>query len=231
MKSGEFLKKCRIKLGLSLRALSGASGVSHTQIADLENGVNFGTYEKIDKILDALKLTSEEKELYYRMRDLEKTPVSVKEELEKLQRQVNYYKNMKLDSNAEIEFKRKIIPIYSNICAGNGGCEADIISHITVPVDGIFTGDVFAVRVDGDSMEHTIEDKSIVFIKKDVEVPNNRIGAFILNNESYLKRLCKMGDSIFLRSDNRDYPDIHVQPNDDFIVVGRYIGTIMNTDE
>lgn len=31
-------------------------------------------------------------------------------------------------------------------------------------------------------MEHTIEDKSIVFIKKDVEVPNNRIGAFILNN-------------------------------------------------
>lgn len=134
-------------------------------------------------------------------------------------------------SNIEIETEYRTIPVYSNICAGSGGSEADIIDYLAVPAINNFSGDVFAVRVDGDSMEHTIEDKSIVFIKKDVEVPNNRIGAFILNNESYLKRLCKMGDSIFLRSDNRDYPDIHVQPSDDFIVVGRYIGTIMNTDE
>lgn len=135
------------------------------------------------------------------------------------------------NSNIKIETEYRSIPLFSNICAGSGGAEADIVDYLAVPAINNFRGDVFAVKVDGDSMEHTIEDKSIVFIKKDVEVQNNKIGAFILNNESYLKRLCKMGEKIFLRSDNRDYPDIPVEPSDNFVVVGRYIGTIMNTDE
>ncbi|MBR8701295.1 MULTISPECIES: XRE family transcriptional regulator [unclassified Fusobacterium] len=231
MKAGEYIKSIRKQRGLSLRQVAYKTGLSHTYISDIEKGNLVGTNETHEKILSGLNFNEQEKNHFYQLLIEDKAvPPYIVEKIKKLEKEIE---NLNKDSitNVHVTEKNKKIPVFSNICAGNGGCEADIISHITVPVDGIFTGDVFAVRVDGDSMEHTIEDKSIVFIKKDVEVPNNRIGAFILNNESYLKRLCKMGDSIFLRSDNRDYPDIHVQPSDDFIVVGRYIGTIMNTDE
>jgi len=29
-----------------------------------------------------------------------------------------------------------------------------------------------------------------------------------------------------LRSDNRDYPDVEIKENDDFVIVGRFIGQL-----
>lgn len=76
-------------------------------------------------------------------------------------------------------------------------------------------------------MENTIEDKSIVFIKKESEIQNKKIGAFIVNNQAYLKRYFEDEHGIFLRSDNREYRDIEIKESDDFIVVGKYIGSFI----
>jgi len=76
-----------------------------------------------------------------------------------------------------------------------------------------------------------IENHSIVFIKRDSEVANKKIGAFLLNNEALLKRYYITDNGVFLRSDNREYPDIRVKDHDDFIIVGRYIGSVINEDE
>lgn len=93
MTSGELLKKIRKEQNLSLRAVSLLTGVSHTQISDLENNINFGTVEKIEKILNGLQVSQELKTQYYTLRDLEKTPDSIKKELENLRKEIKELKN------------------------------------------------------------------------------------------------------------------------------------------
>lgn len=134
----------------------------------------------------------------------------------------------KIVPNAEITFNFKRVPVFENISAGYGAVESEIIDYISLPnYQGTFSGDIFAVQVHGDSMENTIEDKSIVFIKKESEIQNKKIGAFIVNNQAYLKRYFEDEHGIFLRSDNREYRDIEIKESDDFIVVGKYIGSFI----
>ncbi|WP_279119251.1 LexA family transcriptional regulator [Fusobacterium varium] len=134
----------------------------------------------------------------------------------------------KIVPNAEITFNFKKVPVFENISAGYGAVESEIIDYISLPnYQGTFSGDIFAVQVHGDSMENTIEDKSIVFIKKEPEIQNKKIGAFIVNNQAYLKRYFEDEHGIFLRSDNREYRDIEIKESDDFIVVGKYIGSFI----
>lgn len=134
----------------------------------------------------------------------------------------------KIVPNAEIAFNFKRVPVFENISAGYGANESEVIDYISLPnYQGTFSGDIFAVQVHGDSMENTIEDKSIVFIKKESEIQNKKIGAFIVNNQAYLKRYFEDEHGIFLRSDNREYRDIEIKESDDFIVVGKYIGSFI----
>lgn len=93
MTSGELLKKIRKDQNLSLRAVSLLTGVSHTQISDLENNINFGTVEKIEKILNGLQASQELKKQYYALRDLEKTPESIKKELQNLRKEIKNLRN------------------------------------------------------------------------------------------------------------------------------------------
>lgn len=134
----------------------------------------------------------------------------------------------KIVPNAEITFNFKRVPVFENISAGYGAVESEIIDYISLPnYQGTFSGDIFAVQVHGDSMENTIEDKSIVFIKKESEIQNKKIGAFIVNNQAYLKRYFEDEHGIFLRSDNREYRDIEIKESDDFIIVGKCIGSFV----
>ncbi|MFK4784758.1 helix-turn-helix domain-containing protein [Fusobacterium sp. MFO224] len=90
MESGFYLRELRNNKKFSLRSLSIKSGVSHTQISDLEKGINFGTVEKLEKILKALGATEEQKMKFYYLRDYEKTPETIKKEL-------NEYKSIPLE--------------------------------------------------------------------------------------------------------------------------------------
>ena len=99
MTSGQLLKRIRKEQNLSLRAVSLLSGVSHTQISDLENNVNFGTIEKIEKILNSLHVSESLREQYYTLRDLERTPESMKHELIKLKKEIEQLKSNPIIQN------------------------------------------------------------------------------------------------------------------------------------
>lgn len=99
MTSGQLLKRIRKEQNLSLRAVSLLSGVSHTQISDLENNVNFGTIEKIEKILNSLHVSESLREQYYTLRDLERTPESIKHELIKLKKEIEQLKSNPIIQN------------------------------------------------------------------------------------------------------------------------------------
>jgi phage repressor protein C with HTH and peptisase S24 domain len=208
---GDFIEKYRIKRKLGFNQLALKSGVNVRSL----NEIIYGKAKRVNpfhlqKIAKALNI--DYKELY------------------KIVGYLNEDKN-EIIGNIDLDLEYKRVPLYSSISAGYGACESDVIDYIALPMVNAFSGDVFAVRVNGDSMEHTIENHSIVFIKRDSEVANKKIGAFLLNNEALLKRYYITDNGVFLRSDNREYPDIRVREHDDFIIVGRYIGSVINEDE
>ncbi len=210
-KLGEYIKERREKLGIGLNQISLKTDVANSLWSRLENG-------KVLKINPFL---------------LKKIGEGLRIDYKELYRIVGYLDEEKKEivGNIDLDLEYKKVPLYSSISAGYGACESDVIAYIALPMVNAFSGDVFAVRVNGDSMEHTIENHSIVFIRRDSEVANKKIGAFLLNNEALLKRYYVTDSGIFLRSDNREYPDIRVREHDDFVIVGRYIGSVINEDE
>lgn len=210
-KLGEYIKERREKLGIGLNQISLKTDVANSLWSRLENG-------KVLKINPFL---------------LKKIGEGLRIDYKELYRIVGYLDEEKKEivGNIDLDLEYKKVPLYGSISAGYGACESDVIDYIALPMVNTFSGDVFAVRVNGDSMEHTIENHSIVFIRRDSEVANKKIGAFLLNNEALLKRYYVTDSGIFLRSDNREYPDIRVREHDDFVIVGRYIGSVINEDE
>ena len=220
--NNEISEELRVKLGNYIEELRQKKDYGFNQLA-LKSGVNvkslneiiYGKSKKVNpfhlqKIAKALNVDYKE---FYRI--------------------VGYLDEEKKDiaGNIDLNVDYQKVPVYSSISAGYGACESEIIDYIALPVVKDFSGDIFGIKVFGDSMEYTIENHSIVFIKKGVEVPNKKIGAFLLNNQALLKRYFVTENGVFLRSDNREYPDIKVEEHDDFIIVGRYIGSVINEDE
>lgn len=131
--------------------------------------------------------------------------------------------NTKLQSNLHLKYKK--IPLYKRISAGYGACVDEIEDFITVPSVKEFCGDIFAITVYGDSMEDNIPDGSVVFIRRADYVAGNKIGAFLINGEIFLKRVSfKENGDLLLKSDNKCYKDIEIKESDDFKTVGIYIG-------
>lgn len=220
--NNEIEEKLRIKLGNYIEELREKKGYTFNQLA-LKSGVNV-------KSLNEIKFGKSKKVNPFHLQKIAKALNIDYKELYKIVGYLDEDKN-EIIGNIDLDLEYKKVPLYSSISAGYGACESDVIDYIALPMVNAFSGDVFAVRVNGDSMEHTIENHSIVFIKRDSEVANKKIGAFLLNNEALLKRYYITDNGVFLRSDNREYPDIRVREHDDFIIIGRYIGSVINEDD
>lgn len=220
--NNEIPEELRIKLGNYIEELRQKRDYGFNQLA-LKSGVNVKSLNEI------IYGKSKKVNPFH----LQKIAKALNIDYKELYRIVGYLDEEKNEivGNIDLEVGYKKVPLYSSISAGYGACDSGVIDYIALPMVNSFSGDIFAVRVNGDSMEHTIENHSIVFIKRDSEVANKKIGAFLLNNEALLKRYYVTENGVFLRSDNRDYPDIRVREHDDFIVVGKYIGSVINEDE
>lgn len=141
----------------------------------------------------------------------------------------NREQNVMFEMNITTEINYKKIPVYKRISAGYGACADEIEEYLTVPCTEEFYGDVFGIIVHGDSMEDTILDGSIVFIRRTDWVDENRIGAFLINGEAFLKRVgSKENGDLLLKSDNKCYKDIEIKNSDDFEIIGIYIGIFSN---
>lgn len=206
-KLGLYIKKIREEKGFGTNQLAAKMDISPSYITKLEKGHIATVHPYLLKsVAEALRIDF--KELY---------------------RIVDYLdKEIVVESNIDTGLKYKNIPFYKSISAGLGleDLEDEEIEFISVPDTKQFSGDVVAIKVSGDSMEYTIENGSIIFVKKNIEVPNKKVGAFIHNNQALLKRYVCMGDRCYLRSDNREYPDIPISEDDRFEIVGRVIGQI-----
>lgn len=92
MKAGEFLKKIRLEKNLSLRQMSYKTNLSHTFISEIEKGKLNGTLSSQEKILNALELTTEEKQTFYKLSELEKLPPNIRMDIIEMESEIQRLK-------------------------------------------------------------------------------------------------------------------------------------------
>ena len=93
---------------------------------------------------------------------------------------------------------------------------------ITLPVE--YDAD-FVVPVYGDSMEPEYHSGDYVFVKLSVDLSSGDVGVFELYGDAYIKEITIKDDRAFLHSFNTSkYPDIAIDADSDFRVIGKVVG-------
>ena len=93
--------------------------------------------------------------------------------------------------------------------------------------DQVPRGTDFGIRISGRSMEPTVMDGSIAWVRKRLDMPNGTVGIFMLNDSAVCKRFFKEPDgSVRLESDNPAFPDVTVAEFDALVTVGEVVGMV-----
>lgn len=123
------------------------------------------------------------------------------------------------------------LTVYGKVCAGDG-LEAfeDPIDEITNPYHRI-KGDLFALQVDGDSMNKVVNHGMYAIIEKRPVVANGEIAVILIDNEvGMLKRFYHYDDMVILRPDSSNPEHKPMTFVGDEInnlkVLGRYLGCV-----
>ena len=126
-------------------------------------------------------------------------------------------------ATADVGLKRKIFIYDVPVSAGLGSfLDSSHSTAISLAVNDVTDRADYAVRVSGDSMEPRYFDRDIVIVESCSEIPVGKVGIFLYNGESYIKKFG--GDR--LRSVNPKYSDIVFRENDDVRCLGLVLGTI-----
>lgn len=124
---------------------------------------------------------------------------------------------------SDVGLKRKIFIYDVPVSAGLGSfLDSSHSSAISLVVNDVTDRADYAVRVSGDSMEPRYFNNDIVIVESCGEVPVGKVGIFLYNGESYIKKYG--GDR--LRSVNPKYKDIVFKENDDVRCLGLVLGTV-----
>lgn len=118
-----------------------------------------------------------------------------------------------------------VIPFYETpVSAGTGSwlCDDIVAEWLTVPRNDLTTSADFALKISGDSMQPKFSNGETVLVKQTSSVFEGEIGVFVLNGESYIKKLGKKE----LVSLNPAYKPIPLHGFDDVRCVGKVLGTL-----
>ena len=120
----------------------------------------------------------------------------------------------------------KLIPVIGSIACGSPiFAEQNVIDTVAFPVELLPSGEVFFLKANGDSMEPDIKDGSYVMIRKQEDVENGEIAAVLLNGDedSTLKRVRKMGNTILLEAINDEYEPYLVNEENPARIIGKAV--------
>ncbi len=128
-----------------------------------------------------------------------------------------------LSRGIELLEEQRGLPILGRITAGIPiEAEENIEGYISIDKLLGNLDDCFGLRVMGDSMEEKgILDGDIAIIRKQKDILNGQIGAFMINGEFTLKTF-KISDDgqIYLKPENSKYKPIYITEEDKLEVVG-----------
>ena len=128
--------------------------------------------------------------------------------------------------------QRVKIPIIGEIACGDPITAEENIEGYTEETfeKSIPSGNLFALRCKGHSMEPTIHDGSLVTIREQPTVEDAEIAAVLVNgdNEATLKRVKHQGDLIMLMPDNKEYDPIILDKCNPGRIVGKAVHVSWN---
>lgn len=101
-----------------------------------------------------------------------------------------------------------------------------ISSFITCP--GSMPNAAFALKITDTSMEPLLKLNSYAFIAPNIPLNHRDIGIFLYNDEIIIKRFLIRKHNLVLRSENRELKDIILSEDDNFIIIGKIVGTTEN---
>lgn len=109
------------------------------------------------------------------------------------------------------------------VCAGDGFYLDENCSY--TQIETTMLDAEYAVKISGQSMEPTIKDGSVIFVKPTEELENKSIGLFVVNSNVMCKRLIKRGKGTFLVSDNTsgEYEEINLKKVDSYKLLGKVL--------
>jgi len=122
------------------------------------------------------------------------------------------------------------IPILGRIAAGEPLlAQESYDDSIPVPPSLFGNGEIFALRVTGDSMINAgILNGDVAIITKQPDVESGEIAAVLIENDATLKRVIKQSKKMIFRAENPKYNDIEIFSDDsrEVSIIGRYQGII-----
>ena len=123
--------------------------------------------------------------------------------------------------------QRVKIPIIGEIACGDPITAEENIEGYTEETfeKPIPSGNLFALRCKGHSMEPTIHDGALVTIREQPTVEDGEIAAVLVDgdNEATLKRVKHQGKLIMLMPDNQEYDQIILDKNNPGRIVGKAV--------
>lgn len=134
----------------------------------------------------------------------------------------------RLEAAEEIAPDASEMLVYINPAAAGTPLYAESdFERLTFPADKVPRGTDFGIRISGKSMEPTVMDGSIAWVRKRLDMPNGTVGIFMLNDSAVCKRFFKEPDgSVRLESDNPEFGPATVAEFDTLVTVGEVIGTV-----
>lgn len=113
-------------------------------------------------------------------------------------------KNVEMDTNRKKTFK---VPVLGTVRAGYPSeAVENILDYEEISEELARSGEYFALRVNGDSMEPRFVDGDVVIVRKQEDVDNGDIAIMLVNgDEATIKKVQKFDGGINLIPSNRTY--------------------------
>lgn len=204
------LEKIRIEKGFNKKEMSEVLGISDSFYSRIETGKKPISKKLLEKIITSFNLTDEEIKELKQQQFLIRTPDFLSGELVELS---------KVKRLEEIQKKKIILKKIGIASAGTGKMNFCDVGETVEVDDQNFNSRVFAMEVEGDSMEPEILEGSIIIIdpdRKEWEDINGKIALVGYYDEIFVKRvnLNNNGRIILLESINPKYSPITILSED-----------------
>ncbi|MEA4927544.1 MAG: S24 family peptidase [Candidatus Limiplasma sp.] len=228
---GSKIRKLREAKNLSQKEFARLIGVSNSRVSNWEMGINRPDVDILSTICDVLEVSADAL-LDLRTSDMGEwsTPLvsayaSAIRPTQEAACAVLGIPYVKPDPFYKPEVATCDMLVYTFPAAAGIPLSAeDDYERIEFPTSEVPAGADFGVRIRGDSMQPTIPDGTIVFVRKQPEMQNGQIGIFMIDDGALCKRFYRRGEQVFLQSDNPKYKDIEVGEHERLFIVGKVLG-------
>jgi len=201
--TGANIKKYRQLRNYSLQILAEKIGVTKKTVQRYENGEHKIDVERLKELADALNVTV-------------------------TQLTEGAYEQIGVDS---VESENITLPIVGKISCGTGGMAYELIEgYETTPRSWINGGEYFYLRAKGDSMTGArIYEGDLLLIRKQEEIEDGEIAAVLIDDEAFLKKVYRQGNTLILQSANPQYaPIIYSGSEENVRIIGKLKKVVIN---